>query len=119
VSEGAEAKPESIRAYLALAASAIGFALGYALPIYARLPSLFYDPLARRFIFGPKPGPLPMGYLGQIGWGLVGALAVGGATHVLSRAKKTISDQSLLLAAAWVLTALILVGAYFTWNNWP
>ncbi len=111
------AAPED-RAYLAVCAAAIGFALGYALPVYARLPNLYYDAIARRFTFGAWPGPLPLGYFGQIAWGVAGG-AVGGAAGALLARRRARSVASLQLAAAWALTALALVAAYFTWNNWP
>jgi hypothetical protein len=107
------------RAYLAGCAAIIGFALGYALPAFGRLANLYYDPIARRFLVGARPGPLPMGYLGQVLWGAGCALAGAGATWAVVGRRRAPSESSLGLAAAWALTALVLVGAYFTWNNWP
>lgn len=108
------------RGYLAVCAALVGFALAYALPGYARLPNLYYDPVARRFFVGLAPGPVPLGYFGQIGYGLVGAaifaLAIGLGTRFLRREP---SRETIGLAAAWALTFLLLVGAYLTWNNWP
>ena len=67
--------------YFSGCAALIGFALAYALPIYARLPKPFYDPIARRWAIAAAMGPLPMGYVGQLAWGVGGAL-VGGALAV-------------------------------------
>jgi hypothetical protein len=33
--------------------------------------------------------------------------------------RRSLSDGAVALGALWALTALALVGAYFTWNNWP
>lgn len=108
------------RVYLVGCAALIGYAIGYALPAYARLPSLYYDPLARRFLFGARPGPLPMGYLGQVIDGVLGGLVAASVVALATmRGRAEPGESSLGLAAAWALTALALVGAYFTWNNWP
>ena len=110
----------SERAYFIGCAALIGFALAYALPIYTRLPHTFYDPVARRWAWAVNLGPIPMGYVGQILWGISGALVAGGATGLLvARAKKQASDRAFALAAAWALTAVAIVLGYFTWNNWP
>ena len=118
MSEQAPESPPSARVGFALCAAAIFFALGYALPAFAQLPNLFYDPIARGFSFGARPGPLPMGYLGQILYGLVAGLTAGGVTLFAAR-RRPASDEAIRLATAWTLAALVLVGAYFTWNNWP
>lgn len=108
------------RGALVAAAAAIGYALGYALPAYAHLPNLYYDPVARRFLFGPRPGPVPMGYYGQVVYGVAIALLAAAVTAVASRARgRPPTERGLGLATAWALTALALVAAYFTWNNWP
>src|SRR5262249_55705520 len=70
------------RAYLAGCAAAIGYAIGYALPAFARLGNIYYDPIARRFLVGPWPGPIPMGYYGQVLWGFAGGLTAAGVTMV-------------------------------------
>ena len=106
--------------YLAGCAAAIGAALGYALPAYAHLPNLYYDPIARRFLFGGRPGAIPMGYYGQLLYALAAAILCSAATYAIaSRRRQPISVRAVGLAAAWALTALGLVAAYFTWNNWP
>ena len=112
--------PKRDAGYAAGCAAAIGGALGYALPAYAHLPNLYYDPIARRFLFGGRPGAIPMGYYGQLVYALASALLCSAATYALvARRKQPAGSQSIGLAAAWALTALGLVAAYFTWNNWP
>lgn len=105
-------------AYLVACAALIGAALGYALPSFTHLPSLFYDPLARSFFVGGRTGSIPMGYYGQILWGAAGALVAGALVAVAYRRREP-SDTAVGLAAAWAVTAVCLVGIYFTWNNWP
>jgi hypothetical protein len=108
------------RAYFVGCAALLGFALGYALPIYAHLPKPFYDPVARRWIMAVSLGPIPMGYVGQIVWGGGAALVASAiAWMTLSRSSREPSDSTYGLFAAWTLTALGIVAAYFTWNNWP
>jgi hypothetical protein len=107
----------SERVFFACCAGLIGFALAYTLPIYARLPRPFYDPLARRWFIAASSTPIPMGYVGQIVWGLVGALVCAGAAWAIAR--KPPSPRAFALGAAWTLTAIAIVLGYFTWNNWP
>lgn len=108
------------RAYFIACGAVIGFALTYTLPIYAQLPHHFYDPVARRWQWARNLGPIPMGYVGQIVWGIAGALvAAGVAGLIVSRRTREPSERAYGLWAAWALTALAIVGAYFTWNNWP
>ena len=108
------------RIYLAACAGLIGFALFYALPIYAHLPHNYYDPVARRWFFAANATPIPMGYVGQIVWGIAGALIAAGATMMAtSRKKLPPGDRAYALGAAWALTAIVIVIGYFTWNNWP
>ena len=102
------------------APGSIGFVLAYTLPIYARLPRPFYDPVARRWFFAASAPPIPMGYVGQIAWGLVGALVGAGLALALSRRQRSApSERAFALGAAWTLTAMVIVLGYFTWNNWP
>jgi len=107
------------RAYLAICGAMIGWALGYAIPGFAQVRSLYYDPLARRFLVGMRPGLLPMGYYGQILWGAAGAIAGLAIALAIGARRRAPDDSTIGLAGAWALTALLLVGAYFTWNNWP
>jgi len=108
------------RVYFTAAAALVGFALAYALPVYARLPTAYYDPVARRWGVGRELGPLPMGYLGLCAWGVAGALVAAALTALVVRRLRTPpSERAYVLAAAWALTIPALVVAYFTWNNWP
>src|SRR5262249_2026465 len=72
------------RIYYAACAALIGYALAYTLPIYGRLPHTFYDPVARRWFFAANATPIPMGYIGQIVWGIAGALIAAGITMVMT-----------------------------------
>ena len=110
---------KSERGFLVVSAALIGWAVGYALPIYARLPSLHYDPLAGRWFAGARPGPQAMGYYGQMAWGLVGAFVGAVAALLVARAGLRLTSSRLGLMAAWALTAIGLVGAWFTFSNWP
>ena len=113
-----EPAAERGRVFLAACAAAIAFPLGYALPAYGKLTNLYYDPLARRWLLGVRPGAVPMGYLGQILWGTACAVIAAGAAWLLAR-RRPLADAAFTLGALWALTAFVLVGAYFTWNNWP
>jgi len=108
------------RAFFGACAALIGFAICYTLPIYARLPRSFYDPVNRRWFFAANSTPIPMGYLGQIVWGIAGALVASGVTlAITSRKKSEPSDRAFALGTAWTLTAIVIILGYFTWNNWP
>ena len=112
-------KPAS-RVFFAACAAIVGFALAYTLPIYARLPRTFYDPVARRWQWASNLGPIPMGYVGQILWGVGGAIVCAlVAIAITARMSKEPSERAFGLWTAWALTALGIVLAYFTWNNWP
>ena len=107
------------RAYFAVCAASIGWAIGYALPVYARLPNLYYDPQLARWIAGARPGSVPMGYYGQMLWGVGGAALAATIGLGVAWRRGPRADSAIGLAAAWTLSALLLVGAWFTWNNWP
>ncbi len=107
------------REFVTACAALIGFCLGYALPGYAKLPSLFYDPVARSWHIAVRMGPIPMGYYGLLLWGGAGAL-IGAALALLAHRLRIVpSERGFSLWAAWTLTAVAIVAAYFTWNNWP
>ena len=97
-------------------AALIGFALAYALPSFARLPKLFYDPLARRWLWSNGPGALPISYYGVILYGIAGAVICAAIARFI---KANPADRGFALGAAWALTAPVLVMAYYAWNNWP
>jgi hypothetical protein len=94
----------------------LGFCIGYILPSYAKTPNLFYDPLAHTWMFGPNPGPIPLGYLGMCLYGLAGA-SVGVLVSVLLPTR--LATRTFGLLAAWTITALWLSVAYFVWSLWP
>lgn len=115
-----ENEPANPRIFYATCAALVGFALLYTLPIYARLPRTYYDPVARRWFFAANSTPIPMGYVGQIIWGIAGALVAAGIALMLtSRKKSAPSERAFALGTAWTLTAIVIVLGYFTWNNWP
>ena len=107
------------RIYFVSCAALIGFALFYALPIYAHFPHHYYDPIAHHWLWTGSAGPIPMGYFGQILWGVSGGLLAAGVASVVTRFLKASSERAHVLWGAWALTALIVVLGYFTWNNWP
>jgi hypothetical protein len=107
------------RIYFLVCAALIGFALSYALPIYAHLRHHYYDPLAHRWLWTNNAGPVPLGFYGQQLFGLAGALLAGGVASLVTRFRKPASERVQLLWGAWALTALGIVIGYFTWNNWP
>ena len=95
--------------------------LFYTLPIYARLPRTYYDPVARRWFFAANATPIPMGYVGPDHLGRRRrAHRRGGRDDAHRRAEKSApSERAFALGAAWTLTAIVIVLGYFTWNNWP
>ena len=110
--------------FYGVCAAIVAFAFMYTLPIYARLPRTFYDPLARRWFVASSAPPVPMGYWGQIVWGIAGALIAGGGVMMLTARKKNAppvrpSERAFALGTAWTLTMIAIVLGYFTWNNWP
>ncbi len=105
--------------FLVACAGLIGFCLGYALPGYAKLPTLFYDPVGRAWHVAVRLGPIPMGYYGLVLYGGAGAILCGGLAAILRRPASSLSERGFGLWAAWTLTAVLIVAAYFTWNNWP
>ena len=107
------------RAYLVGAGAVIGFALAYALPALAGWPLAIYEPLAHRFSLGLPAGGVTLGYFGQVLWGLLGGLLGAGMGVGAAWRGKSLTEATSILAVAWALTALVLVGAYFTWLNWP
>lgn len=106
--------------YFAICAAMIGFVFCYALPIYAKLTRPFYDPTARRWFIADHAPPIPMGYYGMLLWGVCGAIVCGAIAYFISsRLRRAPGERAFSLAAAWSLTAIAIVAAYFTWNNWP
>jgi hypothetical protein len=107
------------RAYFASCVALCTAALAYLLPVYARLPRPIYDPVARHWTLDRSVGAVPIGYYGQISYALVlGALAFA-LTSLVTRALREPTERGYGLWAAWSLTALGVVLAWFAWNNWP
>ena len=99
-------------------AAVIGFVLAYALPPYAKLPNLFYDPVGRRFFVSATAGAVPMSYYGLLIYGSVGA-AIGFLLATAAVRRDTVGESVHLLWPAWVATSVLIVMAYFAWGNWP
>ncbi|HJZ86530.1 MAG TPA: hypothetical protein VKN99_15220 [Polyangia bacterium] len=110
-----------MRRYFAVCGGIIGWALGVLVPAYGRWPAPTYDPAARRWFVSRFPGPLPIGYYGLVLYGLAGALVGAGLARALRRPGRRAegSEASIWLGAAWALTALVVVGAYYTFQLWP
>ena len=118
VDDGAASPATS--SFFACAAAVVGFALFYALPIYARLKRPYYDPIARHWFLADHSTPIPMGFVGQLLGACGGAIVCGGVAYALvSGRRRAPSDRAFALWSAWALTAVAIVVAYFTWNNWP
>jgi hypothetical protein len=107
------------RIYFASCAALVGYAIAYLLPVWARLPRPIYDPIARSWFWRADVGNIPLGYYGLIAYGVAGALIAFALTFAITRALKEPSERGYGLWAAWALTALCVVGAWFAWNNWP
>jgi len=107
------------RSYFTVCAMLCGFALGYLLPPWAHLPYAIYDPVARLWLIGRAPGAVPMGYYGQILYGVGGALVCGAIARLVGSRLAARSARAWGLWAAWSLTALGLAAAFCAWNNWP
>jgi hypothetical protein len=112
--------PRYQRVYLAACAMAIGFIGAYCLVEWAALPRLTYFPLAREWqLWSSPPGPLPMGYVGMILWGLGGGVIAAALVWLISGRARALSDRVVRLVGAWTLSIFALAGAFFTWNLWP
>lgn len=112
--------PRYQRIYLVACAMALGFFGAYCLAEWAALPRLTYFPLAREWqLWSRPPGPLPMGYVGLILWGLGGGLIGGALAWLVSSRLRPLSDGALRMIGAWTLSAFVIGGGFFTWNLWP
>lgn len=97
----------------------MGFSVGYALPTYARLPLLIYDPVARSWKWAAMAGGVPMGYYGMLLYGIVGALVGFALSNLFFRRENALAGRWKSLWSAWTLTLALLVMSYFAWGNWP
>lgn len=114
--------PRYQRVYLAACAMAVGFIGAYCLAEWAALPKLTYFPIEGEWqLWSRPPGPVPMGYVGMILWGVGGALIAAALAWAITRRvpARALSDGAIRLVAAWTLSAFALGGAFFTWNLWP
>ncbi len=112
--------PRWQRVYVLATCAVIAAALSFAASDWGQWPHLTYLPLSGSFVMHAPPGALAITYLGSIAWA-VGGAAVGvliGAT-LCAIAKKPWPDRVLRLFGAWAITAILLAGAYETWNLWP
>jgi hypothetical protein len=107
------------RVYFSCCAALCGYAVGYLLPVWAKLPRPIYDAVARRWFWSSSVGTLPLGYYGLILYGAAGAAVAFVSGMLITRFLEEPSARAWGLWAAWALTALLIVGAWFAWNNWP
>jgi hypothetical protein len=110
--------PRWQRAYTIAMCALIGAAFAYSACEWARWPRLTYFPVTGDWaVVPPTATSITITYLGVVLWGL-GGLAVGALVGAgLTRVIKTERFNALL--GAWAITAILLVGAYYTWSVWP
>jgi hypothetical protein len=113
--------PRWQRAYVAACAAVIGYCLMYAGATYGRLPKLTYYQIDHLWKWQKRPeGPVPSAFVGLWVWALVAGIVAGAAAWALGALRKRpIGERGLTLAMAWAATAFVVVGGYYTWNNWP
>jgi hypothetical protein len=113
--------PRWQRVYLAACCAVLGFAIGYAMCEYAGWPRVLYDAVRREVYLGrPPTARQAVSYWGLLLYGAAGALVAGGAGWGFGAvARRPMSDRWVRLIGAWTLTAVVLVGAFFTWSLWP
>jgi hypothetical protein len=109
------------RLVAAICAGVIAYALAYGAADYLKLPRPLYDPVERVVTVArhaPAGTVIAMGYFGQICWGLAGGL-VGALLGALLGPRLLRREDAALVWAGWALLALAVVGAFFTYANWP
>lgn len=107
------------RAYVIAMCAIIGAAFAYAACDWGRWPRLVYLPLRGEVAMSPV-ADLSIIYLGNVAWGLGGAVCGAGLGAIACRVRpRTWPDRALQLLGAWALTAIVLAGGYFTWSLWP
>jgi hypothetical protein len=112
--------PRWQRAFVIATCALIGAAFAYAACDWGHWPRLTYMPVRGEWAMRAASGAVSMTYLGIVAWGVGGAAvgALAGAA-VCAVARKPLPDRLLLLLGAWAVTAILLVGGYFTWSLWP
>jgi hypothetical protein len=112
--------PRWQRVTLAACAGVIAYMLAYVGTDFAGVPHLYYFPHERTWRLADRIAGLPMGYVGLWLWATIAAVLLGAATYLgLRWRRRPVSDRALALWLAWVLTAVVLAIAYYTWHNWP
>ena len=112
--------PRWQRAYIIAMCAIIGGAFAYTACDWGRWPRLFYHPLRGHIVMKTRGSAIDIGYLGIFAWGIGGAAAgivVGAVMCALVRRRW--ADRTLHLFGAWAITAIVLAGAYYTWNLYP
>jgi hypothetical protein len=107
------------RAYVIAMWAILGGAFGYGACDWGQWPHLTYLPLSGSVVLAPTRA-IAIHYLGLVAWGAGGACAGAVVGVVLCRvAPRAWSPQTYRLLGAWAITAILLVGGYFTWSLWP
>jgi hypothetical protein len=101
---------------IALSASAIAFALGFAWPAYAATSLFWYLPLERRWIFGLQPREIAMDWYGRCGLAALLALAAFALVYAIARRLRPPSPRVLRLWAAWTATAVVLAMSLYAYQ---
>jgi hypothetical protein len=108
------------RTYATWCGFASAFLLGYLGCDYFKWTRPIYDPTGRGWYLDARPGRVPLGYYGQLGWalavGLCGALVVWLAARL---ARRPLATATLGLCAGWTLGLTVIAAGYFSWHNWP
>jgi hypothetical protein len=112
--------PRAQRAFVIAMCATIGGAFAYAACDWGQWPRLAYLPLQRAFAMPAPAGTIAMMYWGIMLWGLGGAV-VGALVGIVACAawRRPWPDRALQLLGGWAITAIVLAGAYYTWNLWP
>lgn len=111
--------PRGHRAYVIAMCAIIAGAFAYAASDWGRWPRITYLPLSGEVTLASTTS-LAIVYLGNVAWGVGGAICGAAIGALLCRAvPRTWPDRVLHLFGAWAITAILLAGSYFTWSLWP
>ncbi len=112
--------PRWQRAYVIATCAIIAAVFAYAACDWARWPRLTYLPVTGEWTLSAPAGAVAVTYLGVVLWGL-GGLCVGAiiGAAICRIWNKPLGDRMISLLGAWAITAVLLVGAYYTWSMWP